>query len=94
MSTNNPSPQIGHWYLRWDKGEIFQVTGLDTSARTIQIRTFDGGSEEIGVDIWRGLPLGTADPPDDWAGPLETVDEIDLEFAQPPVDTSAASGRG
>ena len=85
MGTNNPCAQIGRWYLRWDKGEIFQVTGRDAGAGTIQIRTFDGGSEEIGEDLWARLPLGTADPPDDWAGPLETVDEIDLEFAQPPA---------
>jgi hypothetical protein len=94
MSTNNPSPHIGHWYLRWDKGEIFQVTGLDARALTIQIRTFDGGSEEIAADDWPRLPLGTADPPEDWAGPLETVDEIDMEFAQPPADTDAAPERG
>ncbi len=86
MSTNNPAAQIGRWYLRWDKGEIFQVTGLDASARTVQIRTFDGGSDEIAADLWSGLPLGAADPPDDWAGSVETVDEIDLEFAQPPAD--------
>jgi Family of unknown function (DUF6763) len=88
---SNPCAQIGRWYLRWDKGEIFQVTGHDTAARTIQIRTFDGDSEELGEDLWAGLPLGAADPPEDWAGPLETVDEIDMEFAQPPVDTSTAS---
>jgi len=91
MSTSNPSPQVGHWYLRWDKGEIFQVTGHNRGARTIQVRTFDGGSDELSEDIWAGLPLGTADPPEDWAGPVETVDEIDLEFAQPPVDASAAA---
>jgi hypothetical protein len=87
MSTNNPSPQVGRWYLRWDKGEIFQVTGVDPRTQTILIRTFDGGSDELAADYWSQLPLGTADPPDDWAGPLETVDEIDLEFAQPPADT-------
>ncbi len=94
MGTNNPSPQIGHWYLRWDKGEVFQVTGLDARARTIQIRTFDQGTDEIGAVCWASLPLGTADPPDDWTGPVETVDEIDLEFAQPPADPDTASGRG
>jgi|KBSSwiStaDraftv2_1062776.scaffolds.fasta_scaffold00166_29 hypothetical protein len=86
MSTNNPAAQIGRWYLRWDKGEIFQVTGRDNASRMIQVRTFDGGSDEIAEDLWSRLPLGTADPPYDWAGPDETVEEIDLEFAQPPAD--------
>ena len=84
MSTNTPSIQIGRWYLRWDKGEIFQVTGRDGASGTIQIRTFDGGSDGIPADQWDNLPLGIADPPEDWAGPLETVDEIDMERARPP----------
>lgn len=84
MSRNNPHIHVGRWYLRWDKGEIFQVTGRNAASGTIQIRTFDGGSEEIPEKIWDSLPLGIADPPEDWTGPLEMVDEIDMECAQPP----------
>lgn len=82
MTLNNPFPHIGRWYLRWDKSEIFQVTGRDAASGTIQIRTFDGGSEQILEDQWESLPLGIADPPEDWSGPLETVDQIDMERAQ------------
>jgi hypothetical protein len=84
MSTNTPSIRIGRWYLRWDKGEIFQVTGRDALAGDVYIRTFDGGSDVIPLEQWEHLPLGVADPPEDWAGPLETVDEIDMDCAQPP----------
>jgi hypothetical protein len=84
MSTNAPAIHVGRWYLRWDKGEIFQVTGRDSGSKTIQIRTFDGSSEELPENLWDSLPLGIADPPEDWTGPLETVDEIDMECAQPP----------
>lgn len=84
MSTNTLSINVGRWYLRWDKGEIFQVTGLDGVAGNIQIRTFDGGTDVIPAEQWESLPLGIADPPVDWAGPLETMDEIDLDCAQPP----------
>jgi hypothetical protein len=82
MST--PSLNIGRWYLRWDRGEIFQVTGHDAAAGKIHIRTFDGGADEITVSQWDSLPLGVADPPEDWAGPLEAVDEVDMDCAQPP----------
>ena len=84
MSAKTPSVHIGRWYLRWDKGEIFQVTGRKAGTAAIQIRTFDGSEDEIAESLWSTLPLGLADPPEDWAGPLETVDQIDLEVAQPP----------
>jgi uncharacterized protein DUF6763 len=86
MGANTPAIHIGRWYLRWDRGEIFQVTGRDAGASIIHIRTFDGGRDEIPASQWDSLPLGLADPPEDWAGPLETVDQIDMECAQPPRD--------
>ena len=86
MAANTPSIHVGRWYLRWDRGEIFQVTGRDPAAASIQIRTFDGSAAEIPEREWDSLPLGLADPPEDWAGPLETVDQIDMECALPPRD--------
>ena len=85
MSANTLSIHIGRWYLRLDKGEIFQVTGRDASSGAIQIRTFDGGSDEIPANQWESLSLGIADPPEDWCGPLDTVDQIDMECALPPA---------
>ena len=84
MSTNTPSINVGRWYLRWDRGEVFQVTGRDAATGEIHIRTFDGGPDVISADQWDRLQLGVADPPEDWAGPLETVDEIDMDCARPP----------
>jgi hypothetical protein len=84
MNTTTPSIHIGRWYLRWDKGEIFQVVGRDAASATIQIRTFDGGADEIPEREWTNLPLGLADPPEDWTGPDELVDQMDMECAQPP----------
>ena len=31
---------------------------------------------EIDEATWNGLSVGLADPPQDWAGPLETVDVV------------------
>lgn len=52
MNTGVGPAQIGQWYVHWDKGEIFQVIGLDAHSRTIEIQTFDGDVDEIDEDTW------------------------------------------
>jgi hypothetical protein len=84
MICSKAPAEVGRWYLRWDRNEIFQVTGLDPSTGTIRIQAFDGATDSLSQDTWSGLQLGIADPPCDWTGPLETVDEIDLDRAEPP----------
>ncbi|HTT01325.1 MAG TPA: DUF6763 family protein [Steroidobacteraceae bacterium] len=54
--------RIGQWYTRWDKGEIFQVTSYDQSARTIGIQKFDGDLDQIDEEAWHALPLAFAEP--------------------------------
>ena len=56
------NPQIGQWYLRWDSGELFQVTGLDEESGTVELQSFDGDLNEIELDSWRHLPLARAEP--------------------------------
>ena len=85
MNTGVGGARVGQWYLRSDKGEIFQVTGYDKASGTIEIQTFDGDLDEIDEDAWRELPLGLAVERDDlgysetgmrgadWAEPLEPV---------------------
>ncbi len=80
MSTDVGDARIGQWYLRWDKGELFQVTGLDSQAKTIEIQTFDGDVDEIDADAWTSLPLGLAEPPEDWTGPVDNVEVDDLGY--------------
>jgi universal stress protein E len=75
---------VGRWYLRWDKGEIFQVTGQDPDSGQITIRTYDGGVDRLSMDQWRELHPGLADPPCDWTGPVETMDELDAAASLPP----------
>jgi hypothetical protein len=40
-------PEIGHWYERTNSGEIFQITGIDENAKTIELQAFDGAIDEI-----------------------------------------------
>jgi hypothetical protein len=78
METEAGSAEIGQWYARSDKGEMFQVTGLDAHNRTIEIQTFDGDVDEIDEDEWTALPLTRTEPPEDWTGPVD-VDKADLD---------------
>lgn len=74
--------RIGQWYTRWDKGEIFQVVGYDLNARTIETQTFDGDIDEIDLEAWIGLPLGFAEPPEDWTGPVDDAERDDLGYSE------------
>ena len=74
--------QVGQWYARWDKGEIFQVIGIDEESRTIEIQTFDGDLDEIEKDAWAGLPLALAAQPEDWTGPVDDVERDDLGYSE------------
>jgi len=74
--------RIGQWYLRWDKGEIFQVTGYDEPSATIEIQTFDGDLDELDAETWDALPLGLAEPPEDWTGPVDDVEVDDLGYSE------------
>src|ERR1017187_4239735 len=82
MNTGVGRAQIGQWYVHWDKGEIFQAIGLDAHSRTIEIQTFDGDVDEIDEHTWLTLPLGLAEPPEDWTGPIDAVDPEDLGYSE------------
>ena len=82
MNNGVGSARLGQWYLHRDKGEIFQVTGYDKEAGTIEIQTFDGDLDEIDEESWRILPLGLAEPPEDWTGPMDDVERDDLGYSE------------
>ena len=77
-------PRVGTFYLRWDKGEVFQVTGYDGKSHKALIQTYEGNADEIDEATWLKLSPGPADPPQDWTGPLETVDVV--RFGSGPED--------
>lgn len=81
MNSEVGSARIGQWYSRSDKGEIFQVTGVDDGSETVEIQTFDGDLDEIDQEAWATLPLSFAEPPEDWTGPMDDVEVDDLGFS-------------
>lgn len=87
MNTGVGKAQIGQWYLRWDTGEAFQVTGIDEHSKTIEVQAFDGDLDEIDEDTWRVLPLGFAEPPEDWTGPVDDGEVDDLGYSETDLGT-------
>lgn len=81
MNTGVGRARIGQWYRRWDKGEIFQVTGVDQQSKAVEVQTFDGDLDEIDQEAWTSLPLGLAEPPEDWTGPVDDVEIDDLGYS-------------
>jgi CBS-domain-containing membrane protein len=80
--------RIGHWYTRWDSGEIFQVAAYEASSRRLALQTFDGEIAEIDEEIWDELPLGFTEPPEGWtasvaadAGEAEQERTSDVEMS-------------
>ena len=66
MNMSVGRPEIGQWYARADKGELFQVVGRDEPSRTIEIQSFGGDLDEIDAETWAALPLELSAPPEDW----------------------------
>ncbi len=82
MNAGVGGPRLGQWYTRWDKGEIFQVVGCDEGSRSIEIQYFDGDLDEIDSESWSGLPLTSAEAPEDWTGPVDDVERDDLGYTE------------
>ena len=82
MSSAVGHPEIGQWYERTNDGEIFQVTGIDENANTIELQAFDGAIDEIEAEAWAALPLELAESPEDWTGPIDDMEADDLASSQ------------
>ena len=81
MSKSRRGPEVGQWYLHRDKGEMFQVTGYDSGAHTVEIQNFDGDVDEIDAESWGALRLEPASEPEDWTGPMDDVEVDDLGYS-------------
>ncbi len=67
MNASDGAPQPGHWYTRWDRGELFEVMGREGTTGAVAIRTFDGRTAFIDRRAWSALPLTRAIPPAGWS---------------------------
>jgi len=42
-----------------------------------EIQSFDGDVDEVDLQLWTGLPLEFAQPPEDWLASMEDMDAQD-----------------
>lgn len=75
-------PEIGQWYARADKGELFQVVAYDGRSGMIEIQSFDGDLDEIDGGLWNSLAPERAAPPENWTGPVDDVETDDLGYSE------------
>lgn len=59
-------PRLNHWYVRWDCGELFEVTAVNDALRTVQIESFDGHTEVLDESEWTALSVSPTEPPGNW----------------------------
>lgn len=77
--------QTGQWYLRWDTGELFQVTDWDDRAQIVAMETFDGALDEVCAADWEALPLTRAEPPEGWTASIGAVQTDVRRLSQTPM---------
>lgn len=77
---NEFKPSVHQWYSRRGNDELFRVVAVDNG--TIEIQSFDGDLEELDLDVWRGLDIEPAEPPEDWTGPFDNVERDELDDTQ------------
>lgn len=80
-------PVVEQWYRHLDKGQEFHVTAFDDDAGTVEIQNFDGDVEELEIEDWYALKLEPIEPPEDWTGPVDTLETDDLGYTE--TDMSA-----
>jgi len=78
--TNDTDPLVGTWYHYPQKAEKFRVVAVDTEAETVEIQYFDGNIDEFSLENWYGLDVEPIEAPEDWTGPMDNVEQDDLNL--------------
>lgn len=86
----SPEPIIGSWYHRSNDWEEFEVVAIDEDAGTVEVQFFNSDVTEFSMDEWQSFDLEIIEPPEDWSGALEPVD--DSEELEPSSRQSLREG--
>lgn len=84
--TEDLDPLVGNWYLHLDKGQRFEVVAVDEGEGLVEIQHFDGDVEEIELESWYEMEIEPAEPPEDWTGPIDDIEEDDLGYTETDMD--------
>ncbi len=75
-------PIQGNWYRDLDKDEEFFVIDVYEDDGIVEIQHYNGDVEEIELDSWYDLNIEPVEPPEDWVGSYEDVEEDDLGYEE------------
>ena len=77
--TIDTDPIVEIWYQHLDKGDKFWVVAIDEDKELVEIQYFDGDLEEIDLDSWYEMEVESIAAPEDWTGPLDDMEDEDLD---------------
>lgn len=74
----DPEPVAGLWYHYPEKAQKFKVVDVDTDTGDIELQYFDGNIDHIDFYIWGTLGAEQIEAPEDWTGPMDTMDQDNM----------------
>ncbi|HKK05801.1 MAG TPA: DUF6763 family protein [Gammaproteobacteria bacterium] len=66
-------PIVGHWYMREEGGQEFEVTSVNEAEGVVEVQDIDGDVEEIDLEEWYELEIEPTEPPEEWSGGYDPV---------------------
>jgi hypothetical protein len=88
-------PVVGNWYQHQQKGQRFVVLAVLGEDGLIEIQYFDGSIDQVDREEWRQFNAQPIEPPEDWTGPLDSIERDDLGYddtAMTPKDWAEGIG--
>jgi len=73
MMPSEVDPMVGHWYLREEGGEEFEVVAVDEGEGTVEVQNIDGDAEQIDLEEWYELEIEPTEPPEEWSGGYDPI---------------------
>lgn len=80
------TPEVGTWYENLEGGQLFEVVAVDDETGFVAAQYFDGALEELDRETFLKLPLRMAEQPEDWTGPFEMDERLDLDMDTTPFE--------
>ena len=92
MATAEPEelPKIGDWYLETDTEEEFQVIDVDEEEGMVEVQYFDGNIDSFAFADWKSLAPQPIEPPEDWTGPMDSLQYEDVDYDEEPSEHAPA----
>ena len=81
-------PKVGEWYLEADTEDEFQVIDVDSDEGMVEVQYFDGNIDAFTLADWKALAPQPIDAPEDWTGPMDSLEADDVDYDEEPSEHS------